>query len=189
MLATRFSFGGYRKSNESLPEFPAYWGEVIPLMDALSDVNNALSKCVRRLRFFLLNVSDHDDDQIDIESSLTGMLQMLEINEGLEYIDVIAPSEYQHYITKFRKHHLEPIYRSHGLSVRAKLAFLSVSGTSNAATKKRQYGKTTVLALLSGLDQFVVTKIFAFAAPPILRQVYFREGRETDTSSGGGPAT
>ncbi|ETI35108.1 hypothetical protein F443_18487 [Phytophthora nicotianae P1569] len=106
---------------------------------------------------------------------------MLEANKTLEYVEIVFPVRYAQYMTDIRKHHLTPVNRGLHLATEAKIAFLSVLSSlvvSHDTSKKRKSQAQQVHLPMP--DQHVLAKIFAFAAPNVLRQVFVRKTRDRD---------
>ncbi|KAL3664411.1 hypothetical protein V7S43_010734 [Phytophthora oleae] len=153
------------------------WTDPVATAAELQDSCNLFTKAVRRLRIRLNSVRDarEEHDEARIKSCIAELLRMLEVNETLEFLDVVAPTEYYGYFGDFRAHHLKPISRSVPLAMECKVAFLSIFSTSVEAGSES--GRIE-------LDQHVLYKILKFAAPPVARQVCFREWDWLDAYNG-----
>lgn len=118
-------------------------------------------------------------DPANYESDLNAPLEMLEVNNSLEYLEVIIPTMHRTFISKFEQHDKTPTDRADELSLETKLAFLSVVERckSMRPTKERCDAPVTSSALCK-LDQLALSKIFAFSVPPVLRQVVCRSVRK-----------
>ncbi|KAG1702310.1 hypothetical protein DVH05_010099 [Phytophthora capsici] len=174
VVDVRFNFQGLKGDN---PLFTTDWTDVVAIATELQDNGNFFVKALRRLRFRLNCVRDarEEPDDIRIKSCIVELLRMLEVNETLEFLDVVAPTDYYGSFDDFRAHHLIPINRYVPLAMKSKLAFLSIfSSTVETGTESGRIQ----------LDQHVVYKILQFAAPPVTRQVYFREWDWLDAYNG-----
>ncbi|KAF1787898.1 hypothetical protein GQ600_3134 [Phytophthora cactorum] len=158
MVDVRFNFSEYHAKNLPVPELTFAWDDVAALANALAIVDSPLAK-----------------------SGLRALLDMLAGNQYLEYLDVVVPFGYFIYLEDFRRHHLEPLKRSQKLSMDTKIAFLSVISMRSkpAEPSKIQKRRSTRSAHarrpLSELNQNVLSTIFAFAAPRVVREVYLRD--------------
>lgn len=102
---------------------------------------------------------------------------MLEANDNLEYLDVVLPPDVAVDTVDLRKHHRTPVNLALRLSTASKVAFLSVfspPAPSNPTGNKRERADSGRTAVSYRLDEHVLSNILAFAAPPVLRQVYAR---------------
>ncbi|KAG7381437.1 hypothetical protein PHYPSEUDO_006015 [Phytophthora pseudosyringae] len=188
LVDIRLNFSEYHANNQAIPELPFDWDDVVALANALAITDSPLAKCVRRMRVRLIDqwaawgiiVADHNNRPA-FQAGLRALLEMLEVNQSLEYLDVVVPFGHFIYLEDFRQHHLEPINRSLKLSMETKIAFLSVLSTRSkpieAANKPKRRSTRSAHARrpLSELNQHVVSTIFAFAAPRVLREVYLRD--------------
>ncbi|KAG3232476.1 hypothetical protein PI124_g22442 [Phytophthora idaei] len=188
MVDVRFNFSEYHAKNLPVPELTFAWDDVAALANALAIVGSPLAKCVRRLRVRLIDqwaawgiiVADRNNRPA-FQAGLRALLDMLAGNQYLEYLDVVVPFGYFVYLEDFRRHHLEPLKRSQKLSMDTKIAFLSVISTRSkpAEPSKIQKRRSTRSAHarrpLSELNQNVLSTIFAFAAPRVVREVYLRD--------------
>ncbi|KAL3670235.1 hypothetical protein V7S43_004548 [Phytophthora oleae] len=184
----RLNFSEFGVTNLTIPELPLDWDDVATLANALAVPDSPLAKCVRRLRVRLIDhwaawgiiVADNNNRPA-FQAGLRALLDMLGVNKTLEYLDVIVPFGHYIYLADFRRHHLEPVDRSLPLPIETKLAFLSVlSARSMPAPdvkkpKRRMTRSAHATQPLSDLNQNVLSTIFAFAAPCVLREVYLRD--------------
>lgn len=89
------------------------------------------TKCLHRLRLRLAN-SYQDGaiprgyDPASYESDLDALLEMLEVNCSLAYLEVIVPTTHRECINKFAQFGKKPIDRALELPLETKLTFLSV---------------------------------------------------------------
>ncbi|KAE9081826.1 hypothetical protein PF010_g21835 [Phytophthora fragariae] len=154
------------------------WNQVAEISKCLSNTNNDLVRCVRQLRVQLAipkgalgYVSGSH------KGKLNALLRMLKTNQYLERIHLIVPIKYRNYRKAFSQHHLTPTTQASPLDLKVKLAFLSVTvsrkkpATAMGNKTRRQSHSDYQL---DKLDVLVFSKIFGFAAPPVLRQVVFR---------------
>ncbi|KAE9207491.1 hypothetical protein PF005_g12583 [Phytophthora fragariae] len=152
----------------------------------LSDENNPLAKCVRRQRVRLMNRADswgafpRNYDALNFDQHVHSLLQMLEANRNIEYLDVVV-ADVQEYAEDFKKHNRQPTNRSIKLAMESKAAFLSVLAFGKSQKSKRHKpsqtqstASTSVDSTLPQLDQLIVSNIFVLAVTPIFRQVHFR---------------
>lgn len=115
-VEARLNFCDYRATNQELPELGCDWDDVLALLTRLRDKSSPLAQCVRRLRVQLFDWGrDWDDGTGEVrngptsEDEINAMRRMLELNETLEYFDVVAPSSYRVDISNFQQYHLQPI--------------------------------------------------------------------------------
>ncbi|KAF4028385.1 hypothetical protein GN244_ATG19942 [Phytophthora infestans] len=188
MMDIRLNLSEYRANKQPIPDLTVAWNDVVALANALASVDNPLAKCVRRLRVHQIDqwaawgiiVADHNNRPA-FQAGLRALLDMLAVNKSLEYLDVVVPFGHFIYLDDFRRHHLEPLSRSLALSMDTKIAFLSVVSTCSRPVapskpqKRRATRSTRARRPLSELNQNVISTIFAFAAPRVLREVYLRD--------------
>jgi hypothetical protein len=176
LAVLRLNFTEYAGNGEDLDYG---WDDAEELAEALSAKTNALSKCLRRLRVSLKYRWAYDENHEReygpyIETEAKALLAMLEVNRSLEFLDVQLPESFHEFADDFRKHHLSPLARPlRPLPTQSKLALLSVLSERERSPQKSTTKRTDASpgALLS---QDVLAKIFAFAASPVLRQVFVR---------------
>ncbi|KAE9334616.1 hypothetical protein PF008_g13872 [Phytophthora fragariae] len=182
----RLTFSEYQANGEPLPSLNCHWDDIIALSADLSDENNPLAKCVRRLRVRLMNRADswgafpRNYDALNFDQHVHSLLQMLEANRNIEYLDVVV-ADVQEYAEDFKKHNRQPTNRSIKLAMESKAAFLSVLAFGKSQKSKRHKpsqtqstASTSVDSTLPQLDQLIVSNIFVLAVTPIFRQVHFR---------------
>ncbi|KAJ8574753.1 hypothetical protein ON010_g4460 [Phytophthora cinnamomi] len=188
MVDMRMDFTEYRRRNQPSPVLSFEWDSIAALATELINVDNPLTKCLRRLRVYHVDqwaawgiiVADHNNRPA-FQGDLRALLAMLEVNKTLEYLDVIVPFGHFIYLDDFRKYHLKPINKANKLPMETKIAFLSVFSSreklaeASKRHKKRVTRATPDIRPLCRLDQHVLSKIFEFAAPRVLRQVYLRD--------------
>ncbi|ETM48137.1 hypothetical protein L914_07283 [Phytophthora nicotianae] len=187
MMDVRFNFSVYHAKNLPIPDLTLDWDDIVALANTLVIADSPVAKCVRRLRVHLIDqwaawgviVADRNNRPA-FQAGLRALLDMLAVNKYLEYLDVVVPFGHFIYLEDFRRHHMEPINRSHTLSMDTKIAFLSaITRRSKLPEQKIQKRISTRSAHatrpLSELNQNVISAIFAFAAPRVLRQVYIRD--------------
>ncbi|ETM35272.1 hypothetical protein L914_17791, partial [Phytophthora nicotianae] len=184
----RLDFSQYHEHNQPLPPLKCNWNSVTELEVDLSDPSNPIARSARRLRVRLFpdwwgnwtqTPADYRPSVVDADVS--ELLGMLEANKTLEYVEIVFPVRYAQYMTDIRKHHLTPVNRGLHLATEAKIAFLSVLSSlvvSHDTSKKRKSQAQQVHLPMP--DQHVLAKIFAFAAPNVLRQVFVRKTRDRD---------
>ncbi|EGZ29162.1 hypothetical protein PHYSODRAFT_471123, partial [Phytophthora sojae] len=176
VVEAQLDFREYRKLNA---ELPCNWHDVVSLSKALTDAGSPLAKCLHRLRIRLEKPRFRRVNH-PVEHDLDALLEMLEVNVSLEYLDVIIPTTHRGYITKFALHNKRPICRSLLFPIKSKLAFLSVVERSKSlrSTKERKRVVPASSSALSKLDHLIISNIFALAARPVLRRVICRLERE-----------
>ncbi|EGZ08192.1 hypothetical protein PHYSODRAFT_319063 [Phytophthora sojae] len=181
-------FSEYRKRNEPIPELSFEHESLSALAVELNNDYSPLTKCLRRLQVHLIDqwaawgviVADHNNRPA-FQAGLRALLDMLGVNETLEFLDVIVPFGHFIYLNDFRQYHLTPINRAAKLPTETKTAFLSVFSAReklaerNKKHKRRVTRATQSVRPLCRLDQHVLYNIFEFAAPRVLRQVYLRD--------------
>ncbi|KAG1687841.1 hypothetical protein DVH05_004572 [Phytophthora capsici] len=173
-----FNFSEYQAAGFPVPVFPFRFGNIVALTEELMNPDSDLTKCMQRLTLY----PDHDHryylNSSGIEDKLGGLLDMLETNGRLEYLEVQLryPNCYSNSIVEgFKKFHLQPIDRSAKLDTQRKIAFLSVlSSTSTPIPQKTKRQRETgdKRSNWEKVDANVVTNIFHFAVAPLLRKVY-----------------
>ncbi|KAE8973038.1 hypothetical protein PR001_g26429 [Phytophthora rubi] len=178
LIEVQLDFREYRAAKTPIPKLTFSWFNLPKLAAYLSDPENPLTKCVRRLRVSLLRcfvpVADLESGNAsNFPYYVNAVVKMLEKNERLEYLSVDSP--YIRFVSDIKRFHLKPIHRQRKpLQRKCMLAFLSVlesrAPTEQTKKKKKNENSETVLGQI---DQHVVVNIFSFAAPPVLREVYF----------------
>ncbi|KAG7386951.1 hypothetical protein PHYPSEUDO_014935 [Phytophthora pseudosyringae] len=135
----------------------------------LCDSENPFTKCARRVRVRL----DQRAVYHPYEACYAALLQMLEMNCSLEYLDIVAQRLHMTHYNDFKMHHLEslPVVQS-ALSMTCKAAFLSVMGAKRSERRDTKRRRQLPLPVL---DQHVLVCVFEYAAPHVTRRVYFRE--------------
>lgn len=75
-----------------------------------------------------------------------------------------------------RKYHLKPVGRPMKVPLELKAAFPSVLAEESPTRGNKKTCPESLLTetALAKVDRLVLMNIFAFAAPPVLREVYFR---------------
>ncbi|GMF23870.1 unnamed protein product [Phytophthora lilii] len=172
----RLNFSNY---DGDADPFDYDWRDTEALANALSDKNDPLSICLCRWRVRFHHLCFIQDQkkvyEPRIESDIKALLQMLQKNSNLEYLDIHVPDPYHGYVDEFRKHHLKPINRRlKGLATKNKVALLSVVMHRKLAgywVERNAQPQTSQC----NFDPFVLSKIFEFAASPVVRQVYVRK--------------
>lgn len=106
------------------------------------------------------------------------MTRMLTVNRHLAYLNVLFLAGYRKHGSALKKQHLKPIDLPAKLPRDIKLAFLSVVSARVAPTEadrnKRVRRASINDTVAGGLDQRVVSRIFSFAGPALLRRVYLQ---------------
>ncbi|KAE8992149.1 hypothetical protein PF006_g16460 [Phytophthora fragariae] len=181
----RLTFSEYQANGEPLPLLNCHWNDVIALSADMSDENNPLAKCVRRLRVRLMNRAhswgaiNYVYDALNFDQHVHSLPQMLEVNRNVEYLDVVV-ADLQEYAEDFKKHNHQPTNRSIKLAMESKTAFLSVLAFGNSQSSK-WHKPSQSQSTLPQLDQLIVSNIFVLAATPIFRAVHFRRpGDDSD---------
>ncbi|KAG2805649.1 hypothetical protein PC116_g15055 [Phytophthora cactorum] len=196
-VAVRLNFSEFHARRQSVPKLRFQWHDICGLAADLSKVHDPFTKCVRRLTVNLTNLevfgySNWVRYGPALNSYLDALLQMLDVNQTLEYLEVTVPPECHNYRDSFRIHHLRVVNRGRKLSMRTKAAFLSAtcisSGVRSSSFKsgKAMKGEHSFSSRPTQcyLDRRVISNIFGFATSPVYRQVYFREKINDDTTSG-----
>lgn len=184
-IDVKLSFSEYRAKNQPLPPLPTIdWHDIAAVSTVLSDMDNPIAQCVRRLRVRLTwqwngweEVIEHYNPR-GYDGDVKPLLQMLEANKSLEYFEIITPREYMQHIEGFLDKHLKPIPRVLSpLPLDSKIAFLSLFSPQAPLTEpehKRVRKSTPAQRQLRELTHDAILSIFAFAAEPVVREVYFR---------------
>ncbi|KAE9006980.1 hypothetical protein PF011_g11329 [Phytophthora fragariae] len=182
IVDVQLDFSEHRYNNEPIPELKCHWHDIQALAADLSDPTNPLSKCVRRLRFRLNDQCDgwsrveggYDFDKIP--DDMKAVTRMLTVNRHLVYLNVLLLADHRKHGNVLKKQHLKPINLPAKLPRDVKLAFLSVLSArttrTEAAKSKRARQTSRSESASAGLDQRVVSRIFVFAGPALLRRVY-----------------
>ncbi|KAJ8558968.1 hypothetical protein ON010_g8481 [Phytophthora cinnamomi] len=172
-------FKGYHSSGQQLPALSYDCTDVVAFLQALTDATNPLQHCIRRLRVKLNDIFNwRGEDAVD--DTVEALLDVLVSNETIEYFDVVAPPQFHVLAAGFRAFNLKPLPRPlQPLSIECKVAFMSVMGLTRP-TFKRERKSVESRKPLCQLNEHVLSKIFAFAAPPMIRKVYFRKAHEDD---------
>ncbi|OWZ19174.1 hypothetical protein PHMEG_0006615 [Phytophthora megakarya] len=166
----QLDFSCFRRNNELLPSLNCQWNDVVAVSKKMMDGNNPLSKCVTRLRLRFVD----NRAGTNYEESLKSLLEMLKVNQTLEYLDVIIQPCNFAYFSKFREHHLEPLNKAQeSFSMEGKVAFLSTMSSERNACFRKTDNNLSQQIFTGPLNQHVVSTIFAFAAPPLTRKVFF----------------
>ncbi|OWZ08738.1 hypothetical protein PHMEG_00018669, partial [Phytophthora megakarya] len=185
IVDVQLDFSDYRYNNLPIPELPqCHWNDVRAITADLSDKTNPLSKLVRRLRF-RLNDKCKNWKRVPggyafdkLPDDMQALRRMLTVNRHLAYLDVMLLTDHRKYATPLKKHHLKSIDRPAKLPRDVKLAFLSVVSARMTAAEnvraKRMRRTSQSEVVVGGLDQRVLSQIFSFAGPPLLRRVYLR---------------
>lgn len=191
LVDVQLDFRGARFQRSSNKTFTFVdWHDIPSLSGALIDSNNPVSKCVRRLHVRLTNASNRWRREFrgyrtcGFENDLRPLLEILEANRNLEFLEVHVreSSGYAKHTSKFREYHLEPIARVlRPLSIESKIAFLSVftdQSEPNQSGQKKRYRNSSPGRAFRELNLETLSDIFAYAATPVLRQVYFSVKRK-----------
>jgi hypothetical protein len=171
-------------STHPFPSVGRYWREVGLLAAALTDRENPLKTCARRLRVRLIDqwagwdvIPDGQFPAVS-EADFEALLRMLEGNRDLQYFEaVVSPIDFT-YFDAFRAHHRTPTNHALKVPMESKAAFLSVASGQAAAVSQVKTKKAKMLrqrSVLCDLDHHALSKIFEFAASPVLRKVYFNQ--------------
>ncbi|KAG6977230.1 hypothetical protein JG688_00000560 [Phytophthora aleatoria] len=187
VVEARIDFRDYRSSHDDfkLPTVSCNWQNVSTLAQELMNTDSLLAKCLRQVRIrlaskWLPGSVPYGYDTTRYEADLNALLQMLEVNRSLEYVDVIVPTMFASYASKFARLNLQPIDRPFQLPIEVKIAFLSVVGLGKTVEvgRKRNHKISPSLSPICKLDRLMLSNIFAFAVPPILRQMFFHSEQE-----------
>ncbi|KAF1779760.1 hypothetical protein GQ600_22310 [Phytophthora cactorum] len=170
VVKARIDFRDYRASNGDarLPLISCNWQDVSTLSQELMDPDNLLSKCLREVRIglatkWLPGAVPRGYDASRCEADLNALLQMHAVNCSLELVDVIVPTMYASYATKFTRFHLQPIDRPLPLPVEVKIAFLSVlEHKKPVKVRRRRTHESFSLSPICKLDQLMLSKILSW---------------------------
>ncbi|RLN72384.1 hypothetical protein BBJ28_00006002 [Nothophytophthora sp. Chile5] len=161
-LETRFSLRDSKCRGLKLPSTShCDFDDIEEITEVLSDAENPLAKCIRRLRIRM----DLQPLSYPEEDYYRALLNMLRVNRTLEYLDLVVPRPHMLYFDAFQAHHLEllPVVQAK-FPLESKLAFLSVM-----APNCHEGGA------VRELDEPLVASIFEYAATCVKRRVKFRE--------------
>ncbi|KAL3670960.1 hypothetical protein V7S43_004145 [Phytophthora oleae] len=169
-VAVQLDLKNYRTFLRQIPELNSHWDDVTAFAAGLSNQLNPIAKCTRRLRVTL----NKQWSPPDFEANAEKLMQMLEKNTRLEYLEVIGPIEHEDYADRFSKYYLKPIKNSPVLFL-GSIAFLSVISWLGQVQepKKKKKEMTKPGASLCKLNQHVLSNIFMFAGERKFREVYF----------------
>ncbi|OWZ12225.1 hypothetical protein PHMEG_00014651, partial [Phytophthora megakarya] len=163
---------------QATPEWSFAWTDVSTVAKSLRDPNNPLAKCTRRLKACLQRTEIADrrlGTTSNFKSSVSALFAMLEVNERLEYL--MVESRCTEYEAAFKTFDGKPIYRQREpLPTKCKVAFLSVRSINEQQCKPLKRCRTMVArerSLVEQMDHHVLVNIFAFAALPVIRGVYY----------------
>ncbi|EGZ29304.1 hypothetical protein PHYSODRAFT_437385, partial [Phytophthora sojae] len=176
----RINLREFRANNRRLPMTSCNWDNISEVVAALSDPNHAVATCLTRLHVRLMNRRRGWDNELRIydesarDAHLTALVQMLEVNRSLVFLDSVVPLRDFSRTIEFKKHHLQPTRQSIQLELETKLAFLSIFPHQRALKKKPKQELPQAKHLIPELNQNVLSRIFAQASTPVLRKVYYR---------------
>ncbi|KAG2788379.1 hypothetical protein PC129_g9907 [Phytophthora cactorum] len=103
------------------------------------------------------------------EEDMEALGRMLTVNRHLAYLDVLIRSDLRKYGNPLKKHHLKPIARP----AKSHQAIVIPARLSPAEPDRNKRDRRTE-SVVGGLDQRVVSQIFSFADPALLRRVFLR---------------
>ncbi|EGZ08184.1 hypothetical protein PHYSODRAFT_306214 [Phytophthora sojae] len=164
----RLDFREYRLVKNPTFDLHFDWNDITALATELSDAQNPLNRANE-----LDNSLSNYDHVTLLERHLPALLQMLKSNKSLEYLEVVVPPDYEGYSEDFYEQHVEPICRTPKLAL---LSGLMPRSPYLGSKQKRGTGIATACSMLLRMDPHVITEIFAYAAEPVYRAVYFRNG-------------
>ncbi|KAL4166278.1 hypothetical protein KRP22_013543 [Phytophthora ramorum] len=169
----RFNFFYYHARNDPLPALNFDGYDIETLATLLSDASSSFTKCMRQLRVRRLNPVDFGRVLYDpsINGVMEALLQMLQKNTSLEYLQILLSTSHHKYLKEFRKYHLKPIDRLLKLPIESKVALLSVMSSKYPASTKKDLKLSSARLAFSQLNQNILAKIFAFCHSPMLRKV------------------
>ncbi|EGZ08223.1 hypothetical protein PHYSODRAFT_306236 [Phytophthora sojae] len=181
IIEVQLDFRDYRATKSPIPKLTFSWVSVPEFVGYLSDPENPLTKCARRLKVSLQTCTVpleqlESGNAPSFRYYVDAIVSMLERNERLEYLSVESP--YIRYFSDSGSFHHKPIFRQpKPLPKKCMLAFLSIleSRTSTDSTERME--AQTSEAMVGDIDQHVVAKSFSFAALPVLREVYFESNQ------------
>ncbi|KAL3659619.1 hypothetical protein V7S43_015295 [Phytophthora oleae] len=180
LVDLRLNFSEFHATGQPLPTLTLDWDNLPGTLAAFSDPGSILARCLRKLRILLFS-NDPNDERFSGRSGadVVALLELLKKNRTLQYLEgVTRPLNFQ-YEDEFRKFHLQPIaVQERPLSMECKTAFLSAfRSESSRRPKKAKSGEEP--SPLPSPDSFVVSNIFAFAAEPVKRKVFFTKERRS----------
>lgn len=184
MFDVQLNFSEYRSSASSSLRLPSTnWHDIESVAMVLSDNDSIVSQCVRRLRVRLTNECNgwvqipRGYTSRGFDNDLRPVLDTLDRNKSIEFLEIVTreSSGYDKHIGDFRKYHKRPIARvENPLSTERKIAFISIFKEPGEPDAKK---RGAIRCVFRDLSQESLSSIFAFAATPVLQQVYFREER------------
>ncbi|KAG3236366.1 hypothetical protein PI124_g18622 [Phytophthora idaei] len=128
----RLDLTQYHESNQPLPPVKGNWNSVSKLVADLMDPGNPIARSALRLRVRLFPDWFGNWAQIPagyrpsvVEADVPQLLEILEANNSLEYVEVVIPARHAQYVGDIRKHYLTSANRGLRLAIEAKTAFLS----------------------------------------------------------------
>ncbi|KAG2798440.1 hypothetical protein PC112_g21350 [Phytophthora cactorum] len=151
------------------PTVPYSFENATDLIRSFCMTEYPFARAVRRLRVRIMRTYG-DETATPLEECYATLLGLLARNRTLEYLDVLTSTADPVFALLFKKFHLEklPVVKGE-LSVKNKLAFLSITAQHDLQTPKR----TKRSRCLPVLDRNSISLVFAFAATPLDRKVYF----------------
>ncbi|KAE9140907.1 hypothetical protein PF007_g484 [Phytophthora fragariae] len=192
-VIAQFDLTEVRTRKQHIPVQSFNWEDVTALANELSKSNNSFTRCVRRLAIRLTGMNQVDNVRWAhygsvLTSYLNALLEMLMVNDYLEYFKITVPSQSHEYAKLFRKHHNKTIRRGGTLSIETKVALLSVMLARTKMipfieeTRTRRKKKVRRSSALTAYHQ-TFANICAFAASAPQRQVYFQQEHSENTPS------
>lgn len=171
-------FCQYRARNLPLPTMPQFWGNVETLAATLRDLDNPLTKYVRRLK---IDLTARDESRRILYSGqqvirfLDALLLLVDTNEFIQYFEVKVPSEHRNYRERFWSCNNTLI--NLGLGTEINVAFLSVVLDQRpfleaSSYKRKEHFKLGYRCSRWNLDQHILSRSFAYAASLAPRQVF-----------------
>lgn len=169
-IDARLDFREYHRRNLPLPSLRASWHNAVALAHELCDASSSLAKSVRRLKIRLFQ-----PDETSHNVTREALLEMLQKNQTLEYLQVIVPNEHDALSIQLKEQHLKPIWGvKKTLPIECRLAFVDIFSPHQMDLQgpKRKRSQSQSSIRLPELGETVLSSIFAYAAEPVLREVF-----------------
>ncbi|KAG3059689.1 hypothetical protein PI125_g25006 [Phytophthora idaei] len=188
-IEARFQVRDKRLQNPIIvhPAAPVSFENTTDLVRSFSMTEHPFARAVRRLRVRILR--NHGDGTVTspLEEYCTALLGMLKMNRTLEYLDVMSSTSQLVLALLFEKYRHEklPVVQDE-LPVKSKLAFLSFmpqhDRQDGSVSKRPRRSRSLV-----DLDRNSMSLIFAFAATPVARKVFFGGAGNSELMNDQGP--
>ncbi|ETI29723.1 hypothetical protein L914_21560 [Phytophthora nicotianae] len=155
------------------PTAPPSFENTVNLIRSFAMKDRSFARSLRRLRVRILRNYGDASTTPPLKECCTALLNVLEVNRTVEYLDVVTSTTQRALAVLFDKYEHEklPVAQDE-LPVESKLAFLSIMPLHD-----RQDGsepkRSRRSCCLVDLDRNSVSLIFAFVATPVTRKVVF----------------